>query len=182
MIRDAAADWLRRWRGRLIAGGMAGAALGLFLDAALAGAPLAIAMLALSLAFAVWLFRDDARRARLAAGGQGPGLVAVREGAVAYFGPLGGGMADLDALRSITMARGPHGPVWLLRGPEDGPLRIPTSAEGAEALLDAFAALPGFDPGRVSSALEAEVETLVWRRTAPGSVRLLPGRSGDRLS
>jgi hypothetical protein len=71
--------------------------------------------------------------------------------------------------------------VWLLRGGGPEPLRVPMAADGAEALLDAFAALPGFDAGRADRALAAEIETLVWRRATPAAdvPRLADGRRRD---
>jgi hypothetical protein len=111
---------------------------------------------------------------RLGRSEPGPGIVAVREGAVAYFGPEGGGMADLDALASVALAPGPEGPVWLLRDADGALLRAPAAADPQGALLDAFAALPGFDRAAVSRALAAQVETVVWRRRrAPAPVRRL---------
>jgi hypothetical protein len=46
---------------------------------------------------------------------------------------------------------------------------VPAAAEGADRLLDAFAALPGFEPARVGRALDAPegVRVLVWRRRGP---------------
>ena len=51
------------------------------------------------------------------------------------------------------------GPVWELRGRNGEPLRIPADAEGAEALFDAFAVLPGFD-----------TEAMLARLAEPGRV------------
>lgn len=172
-LRPGAKETLRR-HGWLIGGAvLAALALGGLAEAALAGAPLALGGLAVLLCAAVWMARDGLLRARLSGDAPGPGLVAVREGRVAYFGPDGGGVADLDALGSIALARGPHGPVWLMRGADGTLLRAPTAAEGADALLDAFAALPGFDRTRVARALAAaDVEREVWRRPADNLVRL----------
>ena len=60
---------------------------------------------------------------------------------------------------------------------------MPAGALGAEALLDAFAALPGFEASRALAALErpAGAPVAVWR--APGaSVRAarVPGADGPR--
>jgi hypothetical protein len=157
---------------------MLGAASGLFMAPALQGAPVAIVLLAACGAMGAWLVRDGLRRGRLAGGGAGPGLVAVREGSIAYFGPYDGGVADLDALRSIALAPARGGPLWLLRGADGSMLRVPATADGAEALLDAFAALPGFDPARADHALGARVETIVWSRPAraAGALIRLPPR------
>lgn len=176
LLRPGAVAALMRWRGPLAALALAGGGLWLFGAAALAGAPLALAALALTLAVAGWIARDAILHARLSAARTGPGVVAVREGAVAYFGPHGGGVADLDALTSVALAPGPDGQVWLLRGADGAVLRAPAAAQGADALLDAFAALPGFDRNRVLRAARAPVETVVWRRGGPAApvTRLAP--------
>jgi hypothetical protein len=178
MPGSSGARFLRRWRERLIALGVAGAGLALLLKPALAGAPVPTALLAIVIAFSIWLFRDAARRGRLRGVGEGPGVAAVREGMIAYFGPRGGGAADLDAIASIAIAPGPDGPVWLLRGAGGDLLRIPLGAEGAGDLPDVFAALPGFDAGRIARALSAEVETLVWIRGPAAAATPLSGPSG----
>lgn len=83
------------------------------------------------------------QRVRFRAGHGGPGWVQVDEGQVSYFGPLDGGIravADLDAL--ILDPSGTP-PVWVLRQMGQSDLAIPVNAEGADALFDAFAVLPG---------------------------------------
>ncbi len=168
MIRPGARDWIARRRGMLAAAALAGLAALWLGPAALAGAPVPAALLVLALAAAAWLVRDAALRARLRDGG-GPGLVAVREGRVGYLGPEAGGIADLDALLSVELAQRPGGPVWLLR-PAGGPaVAIPVAAEGAEGLLDALAALPGFSAASVASALDAPqgAHVILWRRRGP---------------
>ncbi|MFN3613579.1 MAG: hypothetical protein ACK4WC_03340 [Rubrimonas sp.] len=152
---------LRRWRGVIWAGALAAAAVALFGRAALSGAPLPMAMLAATLLVSAQLGRDGWRRARLTTS-DGPGVVMVREGQIVYFGPDAGGAVDLDALNAVIVE---PGGVWQLRATEAATLRIPMAATGAEALLDAFAALPGFDPGR--AAPDAAAPTIVWRRATP---------------
>ncbi len=162
-MRRPALDWLRRRRGALAGVGCVVAAAALA-PAAATGAPVA-AVAALTLAAAgVWLVRDGLTRARLAAR-PGPGIAAVREGRIVYFGPEQGGVADLDGLVAIEISAAGD---WVLRGADGAVLTAPTAAEGAEALLDAFAALPGFDRAALDRALARRgVHAIVWRRRGP---------------
>lgn len=166
LLRPEALAALRRWRGVLAAAALALAAAALFGRAALEGAPVALGLLAACALVALWLGRDALARIRLARSG-GAGVVVVAEGRIEYFGPVTGGMADLDALRAVEIAGGAH---WVLR-PEGAPaLRIPLSAEGATALIDAFAALPGFSAEHAAAAAgQRGAHVIVWRR--PGSGR-----------
>ena len=162
LLRAEALAALHRWRALIAAAALALGASALLGRAALAGAPLAMALLVLSLLVALWLGRDALARLRLARTG-GAGVVAVAEGRIEYFGPETGGMADLDALRAVEIGAGSH---WLLRTDGAPPLRIPLAAEGAAALLDAFAALPGFSAERAAAAVARPgAHVIVWRRT-----------------
>lgn len=53
---------------------------------------------------------------------------------------------------------------------------IPVDADGAEALFDAFAALPGLKTERMLATLRAESETavLIWERSAPTLAQMDP--------
>lgn len=172
LIRPEAAAALRRWRGRALAAGAGAAALVLLGPAAWRGAPLALVALVVILGAAAALYRDARNRARLGARG-GPGVVELREGALAYFGPEEGGAMALDDLRAVGLAPGAEGPVWRLEAAERT-LSIPANAEGAEALLDAFATLPGFEAGRLGRALGEgrRRPVAIWRRPAPDRARL----------
>ncbi len=178
-MRPELGAWLARWRDALIGAALALGGLSLFGRAALSGAPVPLALLALSLGFGVWLARDGWLRARLGGaaglGAQGPGVTSVREGEIDYFGPISGGAVDLDALDSVTLSVRHGGAVWLLRAPGAAPLAIPATAAGAEALLAAFAALPGFERARVGRALDAPIgaDVIVWRRGGDGGARSL---------
>jgi hypothetical protein len=182
-LRTGARATLARWRGIALSLLPVAGAAALAGGAALRGAPVALALLAGAGALSALMLRDSLSRLRLHRAG-GPGVVEVAEGRVAYFGPAHGGVADLDTLRSIEIAGGD----WVLRSPESPTLRIPLAAEGATALLDAFAALPGFSPARAAEAAGSPAHALVWRRpagraapTAPlASPRPRPYISGPR--
>jgi len=108
---------------------------------------------------------SGARRLRFRPAGRAPGIVRMLEGQVAYFGPETGGFAALTELEELRLAPGPDGPAWVLVQP-GALLVIPVAAEGAEALHDWFAALPGIDMGTVTSALGRPLPgpRVLWRR------------------
>ncbi len=172
MIRPGVRAGLRRW-GEALAG-LGLLALGLRWTAStglLVWVGAAVAALGAGVAF------TGVQRARFRRGGEGPGVVRVDEGRVLYMGPSEGGAADLDALRSVSLdPEGPDGPAWVLDG--DRALRVPADALGADALLDAFAALPGFEASRALAALgrRGSAPVAVWRAPgAAGEPARLPG-------
>ncbi len=175
LIRPGAAAFLRRWREVGVAALLAGGALALWGRAALAGATAPAVLLLGALALAAVIGRDGWLRARLrrSESASGPGLAAVREGLIGYLGPQTGGMVDLDALVSVEAERRDGALVWILR-PEGGapPVTIPAGAQGADRLLDAFAALPGFDRAALGRALDGPegVRAILWRRADPGAL------------
>ncbi|MFK7744547.1 MAG: hypothetical protein AB8B47_05805 [Roseobacter sp.] len=152
MIRPEAKAQILRWREALVGG--AAALLGgwwllkpgaLFL---LPGIALVIAGLAL-----IWI---GVQRARFRSLGTGPGTVQVDEGQITYFGPLTGGAVALRELGSLTYDPSLHPAHWRLRQPGYNELLIPVNADGAEALFDAFATLPGLKMEPVIGALKSK--------------------------
>ena len=105
----------------------------------------AAALLGLLLALAAW------RRGRLPRGGGGAGVVQLVERRLAYWGPFEGGVLDLDDVERLLLDPGPPA-AWILVAP-GGRLVVPVDAEGAGALPDAFAALPGLSLDRLARAL-----------------------------
>jgi hypothetical protein len=103
-------------------------------------------------------------RFRNAQGGRG--LVHVDEGQVTYFGPYEGGsvvIAELARVELDPLAR----PVaeWVFHAPGAAPLRIPTNAEGAEALFDVFSNLEGLQMERMLAQIRRPPETrvVIWQ-------------------
>lgn len=99
-----------------------------------------------------------------------PGVVEVVEGAIRYYGAteLGGEIAlrDLTEIRLLRVRDHAH---WRLRSHSGEALLVPADAAGAEALADAFTALPGLDMRAVSAALahvadQRDAIRTVWRR------------------
>jgi len=106
------------------------------------------------------------QRARFRAGSDGPGVVTVDEGQIAYFGPLTGGavaVSEIERLMLDPTAKPPH---WLLDQPGQPTLYIPVNATGAEALFDMFATLPGLKTERMLWALNSQRAhpVVIWER------------------
>jgi len=107
------------------------------------------------------------QRARFRGGGQGPGLVRVTERQITYMGPIHGGAVALSRIEELALVPAGDGDLhWMLYHEDGPPLAIPLSADGAEALFDAFAALPGLDTARLVAAAQghAPEKRLVWSR------------------
>lgn len=111
-------------------------------------------------------------RARVPRGLDGPGVVTVEEGRVAYFGPSDGlseggvvTLADLWTVEAIQLKNN-AGLAWRLRPVDAPPLLVPIGAEGVEALPEALSALPGFSMRAVREAFEADGVGVrpIWRR------------------
>lgn len=97
--------------------------------------------------------------------GEGPGVVQVVEGQVRYFGPLTGGVIDLEELDSLSIDATGYPAHWQLRAPGAPTLSIPVTASGADTLFEAFQTLPGLNTGAVLEAGRAsDGHQLVWRR------------------
>ncbi|MFM7334449.1 MAG: hypothetical protein ACKO1H_08555 [Tabrizicola sp.] len=179
-IRPELLSTLHRWR-EVIAGA-AVAALGLW-TATRGGyllTPLGLALLALGAGWALTSWR----RLRFQQDGEAPGIVRVTEAQIAYYGPrVGGfvGLPDLAEIRLLTL-RGRR--IWKLKQADGLLLHIPVESDGAEALFDAFATLPGIDMAALVAALGTdsppsdtrvialnEVDRLIWARKGAGVVR-----------
>lgn len=161
-IRPEAKLALWRWREVLLAAGVA------VLGVSWIGGPggllgwigwvLVVAALALAII--------GVQRARFRTGAGGPGVVSVDEGQITYLGPLTGGMVaarEIERLALDPTARPAH---WILEQPGQPTLHIPVNAEGAEALFDVFASLPGMRTERMLAELNgASVHPVViWER------------------
>ncbi len=109
------------------------------------------------------------RRARFVTDGQGPGVVGVDEGRITYMGPLTGGAMALDDLGVLSVRRDRNGRTdWVLADATQL-LVIPVDAAGADALFDAFAALPGVQIDRLIAAVQSRTvgSQRLWVRAGP---------------
>ena len=165
-------------RGREVLAGAALALLALWLGLTSYGITRWVAM-ALGLA-GLALVWTGVQRLRFDQGGRGPGIVTVDERRLVYWGPLTGGVMDMDGLARLDLDPGAKPAHWVLTSLRNERLEVPVTAQGAEALFDLFAALPGFSTETMLQALkgtEGPVVTL-WR--AP-NVIVLPAPGQRRL-
>jgi hypothetical protein len=107
------------------------------------------------------------QRGRFRQGSDGPGIVQITERRLAYCGPLDGGVMDINDLSRLSFDPTGHpAPYWILTGPEEGDIAIPTTATGAEALFDAFSSLPGIQTEKMLGVLSdpPEHRVVIWLR------------------
>ncbi len=109
------------------------------------------------------------QRARFRRQGGGPGVVQVDEGQITYFGPLGGGSVAVADLVRLTLDQRGQPDHWVLEQNGAAPLSVPVNAEGADALFDVFATLPGLRTARMLAQLRARsaLPVVIWQRVAP---------------
>ena len=152
------------WRWREVIAGVVLALLGLWLVSG-PGFLLAVPGYAGIAGGAVlaWL---GVQRARFRGPDGGTGAVQVDEGQITYFGPLAGGTVALREMESLTLDGNMFPAHWRLDQPGQPALLIPVNAAGAEALFDAFAALPGLKTERMLTTLRAEPHqaVVIWQR------------------
>jgi hypothetical protein len=171
-IRPEASDALWRWREVLI--GIVLAVLALWW---LAGPRGMLGMIApVLLVGAGALIMVGLQRGRFRGAGNGLGAVLVDEGQITYFGPLSGGAVALRELRRLQLDGSQHPAHWLLEQADGPPLMIPVDAAGADALFDAFAALPGLRTERMLAQLRdtPNIAVVIWERPRPSLVDMVP--------
>lgn len=167
------ADFLRPaaraalWRWREIIAGLAVAALGLWWGITAFGITRWLGWV--MLAGGVTLIWTGWQRLRFARGGGGAGVVQIDERRLAYFGPLTGGVIDLDDLARLVLDPTGKPAHWLLTGTGGQSLTIPVDAEGADQLFDLFAALPGIRTERMLDVLARtpDARVTIWARNSP---------------
>ncbi|MDP5084488.1 MAG: hypothetical protein NWQ23_03635 [Yoonia sp.] len=168
------ADFLRpevralAWRYRDMLLGLALLALGLFWALRSFGILqwIGYGLIGLGLIWAI----AGAQRARFRQDGGGPGVVQIRERRLAYFGPLDGGVIDVEDLTQLEIDPSSHPePSWVLTGIGGQRIAIPINAAGAEELFDVFAALPGIKTHTVLDVLSRtpDARVIVWSRVKP---------------
>jgi hypothetical protein len=152
------------WRWREVLGGAAALALGLYWIAGGQGLLFWVGWPVVAIGSA-WIAVGLPRGRFRGAAGDGPGVVQVVEGQVSYFGPLTGGVIDLDALQRLSLDATGHPAHWRLDAPGADPLHIPVTATGAETLFDAFQTLPGLNTRALLEARrQRDGRQVVWSR------------------
>ncbi len=110
------------------------------------------------------------QRVRFAQGGDGPGVVQVRERRLGYFGPLDGGVMDIADMNRLELDPATYPtPSWILTGMGGQRVAIPINAVGSDDLFDVFAALPGIETSAVLDVLShtPDARVTIWSRTRP---------------
>jgi hypothetical protein len=159
-----AAMW--RWRDVIFAAGIATVGLWWLIGSSgvIRGLGGVLVLLGIGLALA------GTQRARFGRGTGGPGIVHVDERRLTYFGPLTGGVIDMgDLVRLELEPKALPAPHWVLTGPGGQSVAIPVNAEGADALFDVFAALPGIQTEKMLDVLERtpQARVVIWSRARP---------------
>lgn len=178
-IRPEIAAGTYRWREVIASAALAAAGGWISLWGGYFFLPLGLILLCLGLGLGILSWR----RLRFAQAGEAPGIVQVREAQVAYLGPRTGGFIGLPELAEIRLLTLRGRRIWKLRQSNGEVLHIPVEANGADALFDAFASLPGMDTSALVAALGSdappsnsrvialnEVDRLIWARTGAGVV------------
>lgn len=160
------------WRLREVLAGLALAGLGAFWAMGPGGLLGGIGLVLVVLGGALVVVGVPRARFRIGAGG--PGVVQVDEGQITYFGPLSGGAAAVAELERLALDPSGTPAHWLLDRPGQPVLAIPVNAEGAEALFDAFATLPGLKVNRMLAELKAggRDPVVIWERHPRRPLRL----------
>lgn len=121
-----------------------------------------------ALALGAVLLVAGIQRTRFRRGDDGPGVVQIAERRLAYFGPLNGGVIDLADITMLGFDPTGHPvPYWVVTGPDNREIAIPTTAQGAEALFDGFAALPGLKTETLLQVLDhpPDQRVVIWSRS-----------------
>jgi len=131
------------------------------------GAAVALAGIALGVA--------ALQRMRFHAGRDGPGVVTIDEGAIAYFGPLTGGVVARSEITALVLDRSAKPVHWALSQPGQPDLMIPLNAAGADGLFDVFASLPGIRTERMLNEMRNSNtdRVVIWQRHARQVPRIL---------
>lgn len=152
------------WRFRETLSGIAVSLLGLYWAINDSGF-MQIAGTSLAIAGAMLVFAGI-QRSRFRAGKGGAGVVHVDEGQVVYYGPYEGGTVVISEMTRVELDPTAK-PVseWVLYVPGQDPVRIPTNAEGAEALFDVFSALEGLQTESMLAELERKPKSqvVIWQ-------------------
>jgi len=153
------------WRFRDVWGALALFALGVYW--ALTGLGFVTWLGYIIIVAAVLLLVAGIQRGRFRQGNDGPGVVQITERRLAYFGPLSGGVMDINDLSRLSFDPTGHpAPYWILTGPEAREIAIPTTAAGAEALFDTFSSLPDIKTETILGVLSdpPAQRVVIWSR------------------
>ncbi len=172
-LRPEAVAALRRWREVILAAAVVGLGAWVFVQGGYLLPVVGLLIAGLGAGLGIL----GLRRMRFSRGVSAPGIVQVVEGQITYLSPPGsgleGGFAGLSQLSEIALLTRAGTRVWRLSQTGQPALYVPTAAEGAEVLFDAFAGLPGLDSAQLLDAIEgpADLPRIVWRRRTAKRLR-----------
>ncbi|SPJ22951.1 hypothetical protein [Palleronia abyssalis] len=153
MIRPELLSQILRWREVLV--GVGALAVGLWLALTSFGGTRWVGVVVAIGGIAI--MREGIMRLRRPSDGGGAGVVNVTERQITYLSGTGGGAVSLDILSGVAVERdGRGGATWHLMDTEGRQVAIPADAEGARAIFDALAAIPGLSEEEAVAALKAE--------------------------
>jgi len=165
-IRPELRAWATRWREALLA--VAVGVIGVYLIFSSGGILRWIG--GAMVAMAPFQLFAGIQRGRFRGRSDGPGVVRIDEGQIAYFGPLTGGMAARSELHRLSLDGRSSPPVWVLEQPGQPELAIPLTAEGADDLFDVFGALPGIKTDQMLEQMRTvgpAHRVVIWERARP---------------
>lgn len=153
------------WRWREVIAGLALAVLGLWWGLGGLGIVRALgwAIVVVALALVV----AGVQRGRFRQTGKGPGVVQVTERRLAYFGPLTGGVMDIEDVTRLELDPTAHPAAhWVVTGMGGKRLEIPVNATGSDALFDLFGALPNLRTEAMLDVLSRRPDRriVIWER------------------
>ncbi|MEM6618367.1 MAG: hypothetical protein AAF761_11245 [Pseudomonadota bacterium] len=164
-VRDDARALLWRWREVALTGALCLWGIHL-VGRAVDRSSLGLALVAAGvLCVGAVLFFYAVLRAQVRRGAIAEGAVEVDEREVRYLLADGGAMVSLDDLVRLEVMVKDEAGFWVLSHLAGPPLVIPAGAQGADALFDAFSALPGV---RIEDAVRglgaASGRITIWER------------------
>jgi hypothetical protein len=170
-VRPELAASLRPWREAVTWAAVLGAGLWMTWRGYSLLAPLTFVVGLALVATGIGLLPPALRRARLAREPLDEGVVVIDEWRIAYLGPRGGGVIDLQSVVRVEIVTRPHVPpasghAWVLSAEDGTQLVVPLGAAGADRLFDALNPLPGidFDAGAEAVAARRPGRAVVWRK------------------
>ena len=107
------------------------------------------------------------QRGRFRSDQDGPGVIQVVEGQIAYFGPSEGGLVAIPDITRISLVTHNSARWWKLEQSALPTIYIPVTAKGTDQLFDAFATLPGLGIESMVQKLTQDTSQsiLIWERT-----------------
>ena len=107
---------------------------------------------------------SEIQRLRFNRNNEGQGIIHFVEGQITYFGPKSGGVVAVGDITRVMLRKIGRENVWVIEQPTLPALVIPTNAQGADRLFDAFVLLPSWNVEFTLSRLDDNQshEDVIW--------------------